>query len=101
MFFNQPQYKNITMNGITVEVPESNVTVLQQTEAFSIYNDTKNKLSLTSLGMGAQKASLAILDKFSARSFSELLAYPKESKFLVESTKSFADFRGSPENLPR
>lgn len=46
MFFNQPQYKNITMNGITVEVPESNVTVLQQTEAFSIYNDTKNKVDI-------------------------------------------------------
>lgn len=42
LFFNQPQYKNITMNGISLEVPDSNVSVIQQTDAFSIYNDTEN-----------------------------------------------------------
>lgn len=46
MFFNQPQYKNITMNGITVEVPDSNISVIQQTEAFSIYNDTENHVDV-------------------------------------------------------
>lgn len=42
----QPQYKNITMNGITMEVPESNVSVIQQTDLFSIYNDTENSVDV-------------------------------------------------------
>ena len=46
LFFNQPQYKNITLNGISVEVPESNISVIQQTEAFSIYNDTENHVDV-------------------------------------------------------
>lgn len=46
LLFNQPKYKNITMNGITLEVPESNVTVLQQTDAFSIYNDTNHNIDV-------------------------------------------------------
>jgi len=46
ILFNQSQYKNITMNGITVEVPESNVSVIQQTNAFSIYNDTEHSVDV-------------------------------------------------------
>ena len=46
LFFNQPQYKNITMNGISLEVPDSNVSVIQQTDAFSIYNDTENHVDV-------------------------------------------------------
>lgn len=42
----QPHYKNITMNGITMEVPESNISVIQQTEHFSIYNDTEKSVNI-------------------------------------------------------
>ncbi len=38
----QPHYKNITMNGITMEVPDGNASVIQQSEFFSLYNDTEN-----------------------------------------------------------
>lgn len=40
----QPHYKNITMNGITMEVPEGNSTVVQQSEFFSMYNDTEKNM---------------------------------------------------------
>ncbi len=41
-----PQYKNITMNGITMEVPESNITVTQQTDIYSFYNDSDNNIEI-------------------------------------------------------
>lgn len=46
MFFSGPQYKNITMNGITMEVPESDINVTQQTDIFSLYNDTENHVDV-------------------------------------------------------
>ncbi len=42
----QPQYKNITMNGIAMEVPDGNGSVIQQTDFFSIYNDTENGVAI-------------------------------------------------------
>lgn len=42
----QPQYKNITMNGIAMEVPDGNGSVIQQTDLFSIYNDTENGVAI-------------------------------------------------------
>lgn len=42
----QPQYKNITMNGIAMEVPEGNGSVIQQTDLFSVYNDTENGVAI-------------------------------------------------------
>ena len=33
-------YSNITLNGVDVEVPASDVHVLNQTDLYSIYNDT-------------------------------------------------------------
>ena len=42
LFFSQPQYKNITLNNVTMEVPESSVNVTQRSSLYSMYNDTKN-----------------------------------------------------------
>lgn len=59
----QPHYKNITMNGITMEVPESNSTVVQQTEFFSMYNDTQNNvvaLVFDSTNMGLNDLAEAV-----------------------------------------
>lgn len=44
LFFNHVEYKNITMNGVTMEVPKSNVNVTQNTSLYSIYNDTQNNI---------------------------------------------------------
>lgn len=41
-----PQYKNITMNGVTIEVPNGNTTVSNQTPHYSIYNDTNNNVQI-------------------------------------------------------
>jgi hypothetical protein len=46
LFFNGPNYKNITMNGITMEVPDNNKTVTQQTDIYSFYNDTDNNIEI-------------------------------------------------------
>ena len=35
-------YKNITLNDVQMEVKDSNVTVTNQTEHYSMYNDTEN-----------------------------------------------------------
>ena len=35
-------YKNITLNDVQMEVKDSNITVTNQTEHYSIYNDTEN-----------------------------------------------------------
>ena len=40
------QYKNISLNGISMEVPDNNVTVTQQTDIFSFYNDTDNNIEI-------------------------------------------------------
>lgn len=44
----QPNYKNITMSQMTLEVPESNVIVTNCSENYNIYNDTKNNLTIRS-----------------------------------------------------
>lgn len=44
--FNVPHYKNITMNEVTFEVPDSNATVTNQSEHFSIYNDTEKNVGI-------------------------------------------------------
>ncbi len=41
-----PEYKNITMNGVTFEVPASNVNVTNQTEHYSIYNDSEHGIQI-------------------------------------------------------
>lgn len=41
-----PEYKNITMNGVEMEVPSSNITVLNQTRLYSIYNDSDNAVQI-------------------------------------------------------
>lgn len=41
-----PEYMNITMNGVTFEVPKSNATVQNQTEHYSIYNDTNKNIAI-------------------------------------------------------
>lgn len=38
---NTIEYQNITVNGVTLEVPKSNVTVVNQTEYYDIYNDNQ------------------------------------------------------------
>lgn len=51
------------MNGITMEVPESNSTVVQQTEFFSMYNDTQNNvvaLVFDSTNMGLNDLAEAV-----------------------------------------
>ena len=40
------QYKNITMNGIVCEVPESSAKVIPQTQHYSIYNDSENGVAM-------------------------------------------------------
>lgn len=46
-FYNStPTYKNITMNSIQMEVPDSNATVVNQTDLFSIYNDTEKGIQV-------------------------------------------------------
>ncbi|WP_455644937.1 hypothetical protein [Methanosphaera sp.] len=49
LFSTQESYKNITMNGIQIEVPDNNITVVNQTEHYSIYNDTENNLTILTL----------------------------------------------------
>lgn len=44
--FTATNYKNITMNGITLEVKDSNTTVTNQTENYYIYNDTQNNIMI-------------------------------------------------------
>ena len=44
----QPNYKNITMSQMTLEVPESNVIVTNCSENYNIYKDTKNNLTIRS-----------------------------------------------------
>ena len=47
LFLNScPHYKNITLNGITMEVPESDINVTQQTDIYSFYNDTENHVDV-------------------------------------------------------
>ncbi|MBR0472661.1 MAG: hypothetical protein IJI98_08220 [Methanosphaera sp.] len=46
LYNSSPEYMNITMNGVTFEVPKSNVTVLNQTEHYSIYNDTEKGVAI-------------------------------------------------------
>ncbi|MBQ6220381.1 MAG: hypothetical protein IJJ47_11660 [Methanosphaera sp.] len=45
LFFNHVEYKNITMNGVTMEVPKSDDNVTQNTSLYSRYNDTKNHIN--------------------------------------------------------
>lgn len=55
MFFSTPEYMNITMNGVTFEVPKSNATVTNQSEHMSLYNDSQSNIAITvfdSEGMG-------------------------------------------------
>lgn len=64
IFFAGPHYKTITMNGITMEVPENNATVKQETDIFSIYNDTDNKIFIyvldsTNFGLGDLAEAMA------------------------------------------
>lgn len=41
-----PEYKNITMGGITMEVPDNNITVTNRTDLYQIYNDTENNITI-------------------------------------------------------
>ena len=35
------EYKNITMNGIIMEVPNDNGVIYNNTEYYTVYNETK------------------------------------------------------------
>ena len=42
----QPQYKTISMSGITLEVPNSNASVVNNSVNYNTYNDQENNLSV-------------------------------------------------------
>lgn len=42
IFSLSPEYQNITMNGVTFEVPKSNITVSNMGSHYSIFNDSEN-----------------------------------------------------------
>lgn len=44
----QPQYKTISMSGITLEVPSSNASVQNNSANYNSYSDSKNNLSIKS-----------------------------------------------------
>ena len=63
LLLQSPEYNNITMNGVTFEVPKANVTVSNQSEHYSIYNDSGNGITifvLDSEGIGMDEASQAV-----------------------------------------
>ena len=47
-FLTQNNYKNITMSGMTLEVPNSDTEVENVSENYNRYNDTKNNLTIQS-----------------------------------------------------
>ncbi len=56
------EYKNITMNGIIMEVPNDNGVIYNYTEFYTVYNDTKYDLMIhtfDSEGMGLNDLSEA------------------------------------------
>ncbi|WP_455645411.1 hypothetical protein [Methanosphaera sp.] len=61
------EYKNITMNGIQLEVPDGNITPVNQTEHYTIYNDTENDLNIYVFDSeGSNFADLSEMTTFAA-----------------------------------
>ena len=46
LYSNSIAYQNISVNGAILEVPESNVTILNQSEYYSIYNDNRHGVDI-------------------------------------------------------
>lgn len=45
-FLSATSYKNITMDGVSMEVRDCNVSVMNQTDRYFIYNDTGNGITI-------------------------------------------------------
>lgn len=46
VFSSTPEYKNVTLNGISFEVPDSDANVTNQTDCYSIYNDSEKGIAI-------------------------------------------------------